>query len=100
MLGKGLLPPSLTIYRSGGATLPKTMRVVRINCRRRRPPMTDGPHCAKTVEPVRTRDHYGAATEGPQRPVTSAPTSSTTLAVAPPEKAHPPRMTAATTAAI
>jgi hypothetical protein len=46
------------------------------------------------------RDHYGTATEGPRRPVTSAPMSSTTLAVASPEKARPQRTTAVTTAAI
>jgi hypothetical protein len=43
------------------------------------------------------RDHYGAATEGPRRPVTSAPTSPTPRAATPPEKARPRRTTAATT---
>jgi hypothetical protein len=32
-----------------------------------------GPHVAETTGRMRTRDHYGVATEGPWRPVTSAP---------------------------
>jgi hypothetical protein len=90
----------LSIYRSGGPVLPRTACVVRIYCRQHRLPPTGRPHSVETTGCARMRDHYGAATEGPRRPVTSTPTSSTTLAVAPPEKAHPPRMTAATTAAI
>jgi hypothetical protein len=45
-------------------------------------------------------DHYGAVTEGPRRPVTSAPHVARSICVAPPEKARPLRTTATTTAII
>jgi hypothetical protein len=45
--GKGLPPPSLAIYRSGEAALPKTARIVRINCRQPRLLLTDGPNVTK-----------------------------------------------------
>jgi hypothetical protein len=46
------------------------------------------------------RDHYGAMTEGPRRPVTSTPTSPALRAAAPPEKVCPRRMTEAATGGI
>jgi hypothetical protein len=93
--GKRFTPPSPTIYRSRGVVLPKTTCDARINCRGPRLPLTDGPHRAETAGCARMRDHYGAATDGPQCPVTSPPpTSSTTHAAAPPQKACPPCTTA------
>jgi hypothetical protein len=86
--GKGFTPPA--IYRCRRATLLRTACVTRNNCRRHRLPLTDGPHNATTAGCARTRGYYGAATEGPRRPITSAPTTSTTLAAAPPGKARPP----------
>jgi hypothetical protein len=78
----------------------KTARTARINCRRPRLPLTDRAHSAERAGCTCTRDHYGVATDGPRRPVKSAPTTSTTRADALPEKACPPRTTAATTTAI
>jgi hypothetical protein len=52
--------------------LPRTTRAACTNCRRRRLPLTDGPHRAKTAGGTRVRDHYGMTTEGPRCPVTSA----------------------------
>jgi hypothetical protein len=72
----------------------------RINYRRHHLLLTDGPHRAETAGCARVRDHYGATTEGPRCPVMSTPTSSTTPAVAPLEKARPLRTTAATTTTI
>jgi hypothetical protein len=80
--------------------LPRTTHAAHLNCRRRRLPLTDGPHRAKTIGCTRVLDHYSVTTEGPRRLNTSAPTSPTTRAVAPSEKARPLRMTAATTATI
>jgi hypothetical protein len=51
----------------------RTARAVRFNYRQRHPSLTSGPYHAKTARRARTRDHYGAATEGPRRPVTSVP---------------------------
>jgi hypothetical protein len=53
--------------------LPQTTRATHINYRRRCLPLTDGPHRAKTTGCTHVRDHYGATTEGPRRPVTSTP---------------------------
>jgi hypothetical protein len=97
--GKGPPLPSPWIYRSKGATLPEP-RTVRINCSQQRPSPTSGPHHAETARRARMRDHYGAATEGSRRPVTSAPTTPTPRASAPPEKARPRRTTAAMTVGI
>jgi hypothetical protein len=98
--GKGFTLPSLTNYRSGGATLPRTLRVAHINCRQHRLPLTSEPHHAKTAGCACMHDHYGVATEGPWHPITSAPTSPTTPAAAPPEKMRLLQTTAATIAAI
>jgi hypothetical protein len=46
---------------------------MRINCRRLRLPLTGGPHYTEAARHARVHYHYGAATEGPRRPVTSAP---------------------------
>jgi hypothetical protein len=70
---KGFTAPSLTIYRSGAAALPRTTRATCINCKRYRLPLTDGSQCAETAGCARTHNHYGAATKGPRCPVTSAP---------------------------
>jgi hypothetical protein len=96
---RGFPSPSPWIYRSGRATLPKP-RAVRINCRWQHLPLTSRAHCTETAGRMRVCDHYGMATEEPWWPVTSAPTSPTTHAVASPEKAHSRRMTAATTMGI
>jgi hypothetical protein len=53
--------------------LPKTPRAARNNCRQRCRPLIGGTHRAKIDKHARMRDHYGAATKGPCRPVTSAP---------------------------
>jgi hypothetical protein len=90
----------LSQFTALGSRTPETARVVRINCRCRRPSPTAGPHHVETAGYARTRDHYGAVTEGPWHLVTSAPMSSTTQAVAPPEKARLQRTTAATTTTI
>jgi hypothetical protein len=71
--GKGFTLPFLVIYRSRGATLPETPCAARINCRQRHPSLTSGTHHAEMAGCVRVRDHCGAATEGPRRPITSAP---------------------------
>jgi hypothetical protein len=48
-LGKGSTLPPLAIYRSRGATLPRTPCAARISYRQRRLPLTNGPHRAKTA---------------------------------------------------
>jgi hypothetical protein len=69
--GKGFTPPA--IYRCRRATLPRTARAARNNCRRHRLPLTDGPQSATTAGCACTRGYYGVATEGLWRPITSAP---------------------------
>jgi hypothetical protein len=80
--------------------LPETPRAARSNCRQRYPPLTGGTYHAETARRACMRDHYGAATEGPRRPVTTAPTSSTMPVAAPPEKACPLCTTTARTAVL
>jgi hypothetical protein len=53
--------------------LPQTTHTAHINYKRRRLLLTDGPHRAKTTGCTRVRDHYGATTKGPRRPITSTP---------------------------
>jgi hypothetical protein len=80
--GKGFTLPSPAIYRSRGATLPRTPHTVRINCRRRRLPLTDGPTVlnlpdarACVIITARQPKGRGASSRGPP-----PPTSSTTPA--------------------
>jgi hypothetical protein len=93
------LPP-LGFIDPGEPCSPNRTRAAHINCRLPRLPLTSGPHVTKTTRRTRTHDHYGAATEGPQRPVTSPPTSPTTRAIASPEKARPWHTTTTTTVGI
>jgi hypothetical protein len=98
--GMGLPLPSLCIYRSKGATLHDP----RVSCaltagndvhhRRAGPTMPKQPG-------VRTcADHYGAVTEGPRRPVTSAPPVAHSAGGGAACKARPQRTTADTTVGI
>jgi hypothetical protein len=52
--------------------LPKPC-AVHINCKRLHLPLTSETHYTETARRTLVRDHYGAATEGSRRPVTSAP---------------------------
>jgi hypothetical protein len=93
-------PPSLAIYRSGEAALPKTARIMRINCRQPCLLLTDGPNVTKRPD---LRAHTIITAQQPKgrdAPSHLPPTSPTTRAAAPPEKARPPRTTAATTVVI
>jgi hypothetical protein len=72
--------------------VPRTLTTGNDACHRRVDPTT-----TETARCVHTCDHYGVATEEPQRAVTSAPTTPTTCVAAPLEKARPWRTTAATT---
>jgi hypothetical protein len=65
--------PLLRFIDPGEPRSPNRACAARINCRWPHTPLTNGPHVAETAWCTRMRDHYGAATEEPQRPVTSAP---------------------------
>jgi hypothetical protein len=97
--GKGLALPSPWIYRSKRATLP-IARAVRINCKRLRLPLMGRPHYAEMARHASARYHYGATTEGPRRPVTSAPHVAHNVCGCALEKAPPQRTTATTTVGI
>jgi hypothetical protein len=59
--------------------------------------LTSGPSHAETATRTCVRDHYGAVTEGPRRPVTSTPHVAHNVCAVSPEKARPLRTTAAMT---
>jgi hypothetical protein len=54
-----------------------TSHAAPIKCKQRHQPLTSLPHGTETAVYTGVRNYYGAATEGPRRPITSAPTSRT-----------------------
>jgi hypothetical protein len=65
--------PLLRFIDPGGVALPESHAPHTLNCRQPHLPLTGGPYHAETTRHACVRYHYGAATEGPWRPVTSAP---------------------------
>jgi hypothetical protein len=98
--GMGLPLPSPWIYRSKGATLPGPCVPCALTASNDVHHRRAGPTTPKQPGMRACANHYGAATEGPRRPITSAPMSHTARVAAPSEKAHPRRTTTATTVGI
>jgi hypothetical protein len=73
------LLPFPEIYRSKGATPPKTLRVAPINAGSTLRRCRAGPATLKAAH-AHVRNHYAVVTERPRCPVTSAPTLPTTSA--------------------
>jgi hypothetical protein len=89
--------PLLRFIDLRGGRAPETTHPLHINCRQQRLSLTGGAHYAETARRVHVcaiitaRQPKGRG--GPSRP---PPTTPTTRAVAPPEKARPLRTTTAT----
>jgi hypothetical protein len=98
--GMGLPLPSLCIYRSKGATLHEPRASCALTAGNGVHHRRAGPTMPKQPGVHTCADHYGAATEGPRRPVTSAPHVAHSARGCAACKARPWRTTAATTVGI